>query len=320
MRLSSLGERTPTRSVLMVAANVLGAAAFAWPFLVGVAPGSPAHQGDAHFVFVGLVALLGVLLFLELGRGGLGPKVVALIAVLGAAMVALRLPGFVAGFSAMFLPVLLAGNAFGPAFGFLLGAIGTLASGLFVGGIGPWLPFQMVAVGWVGVGAGVLPRRGLWSVRVAVLAAYGVGSAYVFGAIMNLWFWPFMASSGDVGWAPALGAGDNLVRYVRFYAVTSFGWDSFRAVGNAALVLVVARPVLAALDRAARRMSLNVEARWAEMPAGRIMEEGAGRAIAAPLGELRKVRTPQGRTLGKSQAGRPVDSATEKRPLRPRSQ
>ena len=68
-------------------------------------------------------------------------------------MVALRLPGFVAGFSAMFIVVLVAGNAFGPAFGFLLGAVGTFASGLFIGGLGPWLPFQMVAVGWVGAGA-----------------------------------------------------------------------------------------------------------------------------------------------------------------------
>ncbi len=73
-------------------------------------------------------------------------------------MVALRLPGFVAGFSAMFIVVLVAGNAFGPAFGFLLGAVGTFASGLFIGGLGPWLPFQMVAVGWVGMGAGLLPR------------------------------------------------------------------------------------------------------------------------------------------------------------------
>ena len=73
-------------------------------------------------------------------------------------MVALRLPGFVAGFSAMFIVVLVAGNAFGPGFGFLLGALGMFASGLFVGGLGPWLPFQMVAVGWVGAGAGLLPR------------------------------------------------------------------------------------------------------------------------------------------------------------------
>ena len=39
---------------------------------------------------------------------------------------------------------------------------------------------------------------------------------------------------------------------------TSFAWDTFRAVGDAVLVLALGRPLLAALDRAARRMHLEV--------------------------------------------------------------
>jgi energy-coupling factor transport system substrate-specific component len=190
----------------------------------------------------------------------MGPKAVALIGVLGAAMVALRLPGFIAGFSAMFIVVLVAGNAFGARFGFVLGAIGTFASGLFVGGLGPWLPFQMVAVGWVGMGAGMLPHSASWRGRLAWLAAYGVVSGFAFGAIINLWFWPYAAGSSSIGWAPELGGAANLGRYLRFYAVTSLGWDAFRAVGNAALVILLGRPLLGALDRAARRMNLVVRA------------------------------------------------------------
>ncbi len=144
------------------------------------------HAGDGPWILVALGAILLALLFLELGRGGLGPKTVALLGVLGAAMVALRLPGFVAGFSAMFIVVLVAGNAFGPSFGFLLGAVGTFASGLFLGGLGPWLPFQMVAVGWVGAGAGLLPHGNGWTTRIAWLAGYGVVSGYAFGMIMGL--------------------------------------------------------------------------------------------------------------------------------------
>ena len=146
---------------LLIAANAIGAFAFLWPFAVPALAGSATenHGTDAPWMLVAIGGILAALLFLELGRGGLGPKTVALIGVLGAAMVALRLPGFVAGFSAMFIIVLVAGNAFGPGFGFLLGALGTFASGLFVGGIGPWLPFQMVAVGWVGGGGGGGGRR-----------------------------------------------------------------------------------------------------------------------------------------------------------------
>ncbi len=174
-------------------------------------------------------------------------------------MVALRLPGFVAGFSAMFIVVLVAGNSFGPAFGFLLGAVGTFASGLFLGGLGPWLPFQMVAVGWVGLGAGLLPK-GTWTVRIGTLAAYGFVTGYVFGAVMNLWSWPFLTTGSAVAWDPGAAATVNLHHYATYYMATSFAWDTFRAVGNAALVIVLGRPLLGAMDRAAKRMHLHVTA------------------------------------------------------------
>lgn len=250
---------SPLRLVLLIVTNLLGAVAFAWPFLLpAAAGGDAAHQVDAPWILLGLLLCLGSLLFVELGRGGLGPKAVALIGVLGAAMVALRLPGFVAGFSAMFIVVLVAGNAFGPSFGFVLGAIGTFASGMFVGGFGPWLPFQMVAVGWVGMGAGSLPRPKDWRVRIGALAFYGFVAGFAFGVIMNLWSWPYLAGSSAVGWVPELGPAENLRHYAAYYLATSLGWDTFRAVGNLVLVLVLGRPLLGALDRAARRMHLEL--------------------------------------------------------------
>lgn len=243
---------------MFVIANLLGLCAFAWPFVLPTAlRAAGPHELDAPWIFAMLVVCLGTLLFVELGRGGMGPKTVALVAVLGAAMVALRLPGFVAGFSAMFIIVLVAGNSLGPAFGFLLGATGTFASGLFVGGLGPWLPFQMVAVGWVGMGAGLIPKPRSWGLRIGTLAAYGAAVAFLFGAIMNLWSWPFLAGSAAIGWSAHADVLENLRHYLAFYAATSAWWDLYGAVGNAVLVVVVGRPLLAALDRAARRMALN---------------------------------------------------------------
>lgn len=251
---------TRTRTALLAVANVVGLAAFLWPFALPALAG-PAlenHQVDGPWLLLALGGILTALLLLELGRGGLGPKVVALLGVLGAAMVALRLPGFVAGFSAMFIVVLVAGNAFGPAFGFLLGAVGTFASGLFVGGLGPWLPFQMVAVGWVGAGAGLLPHGDRWRTRLLWLAAYGAVTGFLYGAVMNLWSWPFLVDGSAWAWDPGAGPGENLGNYLRFYAVTSLWWDTARAIGNVALVLVLGKPLLSALDRAARRMHLEV--------------------------------------------------------------
>ncbi|MEA2460204.1 MAG: energy-coupling factor transport system substrate-specific component [Actinomycetota bacterium] len=252
-------RRGRARLYLLIATNLLGLAAFLWPFLLPAAiGGEQAHGVDAPWILLALLLGIGSLLFVELGRGGMGPKTVALVGVLGAAMVALRLPGFLAGFSAMFIVVLVAGNAFGATFGFVLGATGMFASGLFVGGLGPWLPFQMVAVGWVGMGAGLMPRSDSWPFRLACLAAYGFVVAFLFGGLMNLWSWPYLAGSSSVGWQPQLGTVENLHHYFKFYVATSLGWDIFGAVGNAVLVIFLGRPLLGALDRAARRMRLTI--------------------------------------------------------------
>jgi energy-coupling factor transport system substrate-specific component len=257
-RVRALTGHSRVRIATLLAVNLVGLVAFLWPFVLPVAPGvNENHADDGPLILAVLVLSLGCVLFAELGRGGIGPKTVALLGVLGAAMVALRLPGFVAGFSAMFIVVLVAGNSFGPGFGFLLGAVGTFASGLFLGGVGPWLPFQMVAVGWVGMGAGLLPKSS-WGVRIGSLAVYGAIAGYLFGAVMNLWSWPFLTTGTAVDWDPTADAAENLRHYLAFYAASSFAWDTFRAVGNAALVVVLGRPLLGALDRAARRMRLEV--------------------------------------------------------------
>ncbi|MPZ91118.1 MAG: hypothetical protein GEU68_05740 [Actinobacteria bacterium] len=99
------------QNAALVAANLVGLGAFFWPFALPAAVGGErAHALDAPVILVMLLGCLGAVLFLQPGQGGMGPKAVALIGVLGAAMVALRLPGFIAGFSAMFIVVLVGGT------------------------------------------------------------------------------------------------------------------------------------------------------------------------------------------------------------------
>ena len=86
---------------------------------------------------------------------------------------------------------------------------------------------------------------------------------------MNLWFWPFRVASGPLSWDPGAPVAENLEHYAAFYAVTSFGWDSFAAAGNAVLVIVLGRPLLASLDRAARRMQLSLRQWYGSRPGGR---------------------------------------------------
>jgi energy-coupling factor transport system substrate-specific component len=183
-------------------------------------------------------------------------QLVAVLGILVGINATLRLIPGPAGFSAVFFLPILCGYVFGADFGFLVGSLSLLMSGLITGGLGPWLPFQMFAAGWSGMVGGWLPRlplRPRW--ELIVLATWGMASGLLFGAVMNLWFWPYLITPGDTAatWQPGAGLAGTLVRYAVFYVTTSLWWDAARALGNVALILLVGAPILRLLRRFQRR-------------------------------------------------------------------
>ena len=58
---------------------------------------------------------------------------------------------------------------------------------------------------------------------------------------------------------PGLGAAATAARFSHFYLATSLVYDSFRAGGNAVIVLLLGAPVLGALVRLRRRHSVVIE-------------------------------------------------------------
>jgi hypothetical protein len=133
---------------------------------------------------------------------------VAILGVLSAIAGLLRLLDLPGGGSGMFFLVVLAAAAFGPRFGLLLGLCSMVVSAVVTGGIGPWLPFQMLALGWMGGLAGfvgLVTARMTARLEVLVLAAYGWIWGFVYGGIMNLWFWLVLAVPAR-RWSAVLGA------------------------------------------------------------------------------------------------------------------
>jgi energy-coupling factor transport system substrate-specific component len=90
--------------------------------------------------------------------------------------------------------------------------------------------------------------------QVSVLAVYGWVWGFLYGAIMNLWFWPFAIGDGDISWSPGLTFAETLQRYWSFYVLTSFGWDAAGAFVNAVLILALGVPLLRAFRRVAGRI------------------------------------------------------------------
>jgi energy-coupling factor transport system substrate-specific component len=207
---------------------------------------------------------LGVLLVEVQGQSA-NANTVAVLGLLVAIAATLRfievgIPG-PGGFSPIFAPIILGGYVFGARFGFLLGTMAMLTSAIITAGVGPWLPYQMFATGWMGMLSGWLPdmkRIGRW--EPVVLAVWGVALGFIFGAIMNIWFWPFLAggSQPDQSWQPGMPIWQTVRNYAVFYAVTSLWWDMARAVGNAMLILFFAAPILRVLRRFKRRFRFDI--------------------------------------------------------------
>ena len=257
--------------------GALGVLAFVYPFFMSTASVTQhgiAHSQDAPLLTAALVGLSVIALLVELQGRSLSAKTVAMLGVLVAVTSALRflevafpMPG---GFSPIFAPIIIAGYVFGGRFGFLMGTFTLLASALVTGGVGPWLPYQMFTAGWAGLSAGWLGRITNCRLRIAdcrlqaarleilILCAFGFIWGLLYGAIMNIYFWPFAVGPAEQTWSPGIGLGETLARYGVFYMVTSLAWDLARAAGNAALILALGASMIKALERFRRRFNFEV--------------------------------------------------------------
>ncbi|MGI9015739.1 MAG: ECF transporter S component [Euzebya sp.] len=248
-------------AVVLALASIAGLAMFCWPLLLSPSEGF-AHSTDAPFVFIAILPILLAVVLAEMTHGGMDAKALALIGVLSAVGAVLRpLGAGTAGIELVFFLLVLSGRVMGPGFGFVLGCSTLFASALLTGGVGPWLPFQMLASAWVGLLAGLLPAPGLRGrAELSMLALFGALSAYLYGFLMNLAFWPF-ALGGDtqlsyIAGAPVLA---NLHRFLLYTLSTSaLGWDTGRAITNVAAILLVGPAVLGALRRASRRAAFDL--------------------------------------------------------------
>jgi len=249
----------------------IGLVAFLYPFWLPEVQQAgmmgQAHAEDAPLILTLLVGLCFAVLLLEVQSQTASAKLIALLGILVAMNSVLRfvdvaIPG-PGGYSPIFFLIIVTGYVYGARFGFLMGALTLLVSALITGGVGPWLPYQMFTAGWVGMSAPLcrpsvwlLEGEGKWS-EVAILAAFGGLWGLLYGAIMNIWFWPFAAGSPHQYWTPGISWLDTLQRYAVFYVATSLWWDALRSTGNVILTLVIGLPTIRVLRRFKLRFAFD---------------------------------------------------------------
>jgi energy-coupling factor transport system substrate-specific component len=142
---------------------------------------------------------------------------------------------------------------------------------LVTGGVGPWLPAQMFTAGWVGMSTPILrpmikiftPKKqakqstSTINPEIILLAGFGLLWGFLYGAIMNLWQWPFIAGPQSQSYAAGLGFVATIQHYLAFYLVTSLAWDAVAAIGNVLLLLALGKPALRALWRFRQRFEFS---------------------------------------------------------------
>jgi len=254
----SLNAARMTQVTSLILLSLIGALALGWPFIAEPNSTLASYATQAPW----LMALVVPIAIMLVAANTLGQKPdarsIAILALLIALITAVRpLGAGVAGLEPVWAIVIIGARALGPSLGFALGSLGMLTSALVTGGVGPWLPFQMLVAGWVGLGAALLFSKVRGRSEVLILTAYSLVTGFAIGWLLNLWFWPVSTSGlAGIGYDPSITGFDLVMRWVSFSLVTSLSFDIPRALLTAVLVALVAAPVLRVTRRATRQISV----------------------------------------------------------------
>ena len=140
------------------------------------------------------------------------------------------------GFKPVAALVILTGVAFGAEAGFLVGAVTMLVSNVLFGQ-GPWTPWQMFAMGCIGLLAGLLFRKGLLNRDRLSLSIFGGLSIFIiYGGILNptsVWMYQSRPS----------------LKMVLATLVTGLPADAVHAMSTVFFLWVLSESMLQKLDR-----------------------------------------------------------------------
>ncbi len=248
-------------ALVLSIASVCSITGFVWPFFYA---GKDLPRTQLFFLIAIVAAFF--LVIVEISSARLDAKSVALLGVLAALISALRPLGAGAvGIEPMWFVLILSARVFGASFGFLLGIISMFASALLTGGLGPWLGYQMFAAGWIGMAAGLLPKRISGKSEIAMLLVFGALAAGTFGILMDLQFWPWaLGSNTQLSYIPGGSISENFGRFITFHFASAMAWDIPRAIFTCVLIAFTGPAVLSALRRTYTRAAFSTPVIFSE--------------------------------------------------------
>jgi energy-coupling factor transport system substrate-specific component len=193
----------------------------------------------------GIVALAVLLLFRCFERNNVSSREVSVIAVLCALSALGRAPttGFLCVQPTMFL-VIISGFVFNMRTGFIVGALTPFISNFFMGQ-GPWTPWQMLTWGLMGFSAGWLKLLCPGVCRTGLIV-FNICWGYIYGWIMNVWFWSCFID--PLSWQSFLAT-----------CAASLGFDTVRALANGLFFSLLGPGVMKILLRFHQKLKVFYE-------------------------------------------------------------
>ena len=202
--------------------------------------------GDRRYYFISLLIILQTMLPFALVFESRKPQAreLVVIAVLCAIAVAGRVALFMLPqFKPVVALVIIAAVAFGGEAGFLVGAMTGFVSNFFFGQ-GPHTPYQMFALGFIGLLAGVLFQKGLLRRSPTALAVFGALATFIiYGGILN------PASVLIFQGRPTLPM--ILAAYLQ-----GIPMDLIHTAATITFILILSKPMLEKLDRIKEKYGL----------------------------------------------------------------
>lgn len=184
-------------------------------------------------LFIALVSCFMVYSAYERKSGGIRRMVIISV------MVAMAVAGRcifapVPGFKPVTAIVVIAAVYLGSEAGFITGSLTALISDMFFGA-GPWTPFQMCALGLMGIIAGIPYMKNLLKNRVWLIL-YGVLAGAVYSAIMDIW--TVLSIDGTF----------NISRYWAA-VITSIPFILIYSISDVVFLMILIKPIGKKLER-----------------------------------------------------------------------
>ncbi len=189
-----------------------------------------------------LVLLAIAVFFFKFEEAEVGSKEIALIGMLGTVSAVLRVPfATIPSVQPCTYLIICTGYVFGAFPGFMVGSISALVSNFFLGQ-GPWTIYQMFAWGLAGVAAAYFRKLNL---NINWLIALGFFWGYIFGVIMNLWFWTSFVYP-------------LTLRTFLVAQLNSIWFDSFHAAGNVIFLALLGKKTVMILERYRKKFQWTI--------------------------------------------------------------